>query len=458
MLSSHSPVHGRAAAAACVACLLVGCSATPEESADWNVLLVVVDTLRADHLGAYGYGRPTSPAIDAFAAQSLVVEHAYAQSPWTKPSVASILTSLYSSQHRVQAESTGNRLDADIVTLPELLWVAGYRTAAFSKNPHIQKATGFGQGFEAFEARTGWKRSDNAWITSRAVAFLSNEAAGRPFFLYLHYLDPHEPFRPPPGIRAEVTSGLHTDRDAVRGGEFTPLLDHDNLDYPAVDFSEQDVAYLSALYDGEIMAIDREIATLLEALERAGQSERTLVLITSDHGDALDEHGRFGHGYDLYDEVLRIPFILHVPGSQARRERETVVRQIDIAPTVLDLLGLAVPDAFEGRSIAPLVRGETLGEAHAVAETFFRGQRRRSVRGAHWKLLVDDASGAVELYDVRADAQEQRDLSAARPDVARSLQTLLDAETGGAGAAPTGSVGEVDPELEAALRELGYLR
>lgn len=440
--------------------LALGGCGTGESRAPWNVLLIVVDTLRPDHLGVYGYERDTSPVLDALAARSLVLERAYAQSSWTKPSVASLLTSLYPNRHRVLLESPADRLADDLLTLPEVLQAAGYRTAAISRNPHIQPGTGFSQGFGDFRGRPGWIWSDNnALVALDAVDFLRGTRRDRPFFLYVHFLDPHDPFIPPPRCRGAFVEGLSSTHPDVQAGRVFRLLDEDDGERLRAPLARSDLAYLIALYDAEICAVDAAIGSMLDELERSDLAQRTLVVVTADHGEGFLEHDRLRHGYDLYDEAIRVPLILHVPGAAPRVEGEAIVQQIDLAPTLLDVLGVPIPSSFEGRSFAPLLEGaEPERPAIAVAETAWRGLRRRALRTADWKLVVDHADGSVELYDLHSDPGEHRDVSAERPEIAERLAAQLIESAGplrepeDEALLPAGG-----PELEEALRRLGYL-
>ena len=194
-----APSIPRPLAVAALALLAGGCGADAE--APPSVLFVTIDTLRADHVGAYGHDRPTTPKLDALAERGVVVERMVAQSPWTKPSVASLFTSLLPSQHRVVEKATRNRLAASLVSLPEVLRDAGYRTACFSENPHIGQVTGYDQGFEAHAVRPGFD-GDPQWILDRARTWLDRVDGDEPFFLYLQFLDPHGPYDPDPGPRA----------------------------------------------------------------------------------------------------------------------------------------------------------------------------------------------------------------------------------------------------------------
>ena len=208
--------------------------------------MIVVDTLRADHLSLYGHTRDTSSNLDELATSSVVMESAYANAPWTKPSVASLFTGLLPSRHRVRIESTGNHLAPSLTTLPELLQRAGYATAGFTENPHISRSTRFDQGFELLEHSEGW-RGNSSWVVENASAWLAARPRGRPFFLYLHFLDPHDPYQP--RGRRDFQAGVSTEKPVVKAGKAVRLMDGARL---REDVTPGDVAYLEALYDREI--------------------------------------------------------------------------------------------------------------------------------------------------------------------------------------------------------------
>ena len=415
-----------------------------------NVVVIVIDTLRADHLGLYGYERDTSTHLGAFAQQSIVVESSLTNAPWTKPSMGSFFTSLNPSQHGAVEESTSNRLAESLITLPEVLDDEGYEVVGFSENPHISVPRGFGQGFEHLAVRARYK-GDAEWVIDNARQWFDTRDAGRPFCLYLHFLDPHGPYQP--DDPAGYLDGKSTDKDNVRIGRVGRLVEEGRL---LEEITPQDRDYLVALYDAEIRGIDRDVNRVFRMLEERGRLDDTIVLITSDHGEEFLDHGALLHGFWLFDETLRVPMIWRVPGLEPRRVTDTV-RHIDVAPTLLDLLGLESPAQFQGRSVAALLRGESMPPVPHVAETSWRGIHRRSVRAGRWKLIVDELAGSAQLFDLEADPQESVDLSEQEPDQVRRLRELLAAETRPpAGVVVEGAEGVVDPEAEEALRSLGY--
>jgi arylsulfatase A-like enzyme len=313
-----------------------------------NVLLVCVDTLRADRLGAYGYKRlPTSPEIDQLASESIVFEDASAPASWTKPSVPSFLTGTYPLQHGVYegsaraAEGTvSDVLPETATTLAELFARAGYQTAAFVENAQLRKGMGFEQGFgdqyidDAGDAREiRWRALD--WLDERGDA-------GRPFFVYLHILDVHWPYDVPDNAAQRFASGPEV--EAFRGEDSRVLRDAVNDGTRTLDQREREV--VNDLYDGAVRYVDGELGRLRRALVERGLWDNTIVCLVADHGEEFLEHGRIGHGHGLWENLLRVPFILRIPRERPRRV-STPVSLVDLAPTLCSAADIAA-ERFEG--------------------------------------------------------------------------------------------------------------
>ncbi|MBL8863317.1 MAG: sulfatase [Planctomycetes bacterium] len=395
------------AAAAALVCG-AGCAPQPQRP---NVLLITIDTLRADHLGCYGYQRPTSPRIDAFAAGAVVFENAHSSSSWTLPSLASIHTSLYSTTHGCW--KIYSRLEPEFTTTAEILRDAGYDTAMVACHIFLSAQYGLQQGFTHIDDELVRPPSDAAaaisspGVTARGVRFLERQAAspdGAPWFLWLHYFDPHDTYLPHAGF--SETFGTSAEID---------------------------------LYDGEIAFTDHHVGEVLARLAELGLAEDTIVVLTADHGEEFGEHGFQRHGYTLYEEAVRIPLVVRAPGAPARRVSD-VVSNVDLLPTILDLAGLPPPAArdascahgFEGRSLAPLVRGTgPLLPAAALSEVRWHdGQDLRAWRDGAWKLVEDQSTGQQvdqsALFDLATDPRERTDLR--EPESAR-LAALREAVT-----------------------------
>ena len=461
---------GGGAALLALAVLAAGCggssgSSGAREPSGWNVLFLVVDTLRADHLGMYGYEVPTSPALDALAARGVVFERMYSQAPWTKPSVASILTSLYPPQHRVLKEGTKNQLSRSLTTMVEVLSDAGYRTAAVSENPHVQANTGFDQGFDRFEKGKVYggrpqhvvelaKEIIDGSTGSGADGSRDDAHDDAPFFLYLHFLDPHGPYTPKGEHVAGFLAGKQTDQPRILEGTVGKMLDGERL---IQEFDEGDLEYFTALYDAEIREVDEAIAELVAHLEARGRFEDTLIVFTSDHGEGFLEHETLKHGYQLYEEFVRVPLVVVGPGIEPGRVTGALVQHVDLAPTVLELAGLAQPAAFQGQSLRPLLAGEPMPDRTAFLDSSWREIDRCAVRSAEWKLILFDDLGRRELYRLTDDPGEQVDLAAEHAELAGRMADAYRAATRVLpGITPTDALGESDPELDRALRAIGY--
>lgn len=386
-----------------------------------SVVVILLDALRADHLGCYGYDRPTSPRIDAFAREGVLFENTLAQSTWTKPSTATILTGLYPSRHG--ATTPFVRLAEDHETLAELLEGEGYRTAAFGFNPHVFGPTGFEQGFEVFQTppnesdHLGYARG--AAIVDRALDWLGAEGQEQPFFLYVHLFDTHAPYDPVEPYRGRFDRGVRGEHDAwymLNTGVFP------------TDLSEADWSHYVDLYDGEIAYADAQVGRLLDALDL----DRTAVILLADHGEELSDHGGWSHTPTLHAELLRVPMIASFPalragGLQGARIPE-LAQQIDVVPTVLDLLGLPERPSLPGRSLCSKARGDDRPAPAGFSEVDMFGSFKKAVVEGGAKYIHSWSPEArEELYDLSADPGEREDVLAQRPEEAARLRALLDA-------------------------------
>lgn len=377
-----------AAAAAVLAAAACGCSW--REPARPSVVLLVVDALRPDHLGCYGYGRPTSPEMDRLAARSVRFAEAVSVSSWTKPAVPSLLTSLYPSQHGVWEGSGRNPeggLESDVlgeeaVTLAEVLAGAGYRAAAFVRNAQLRAAFGFAQGFEAYREL----ESSGAELVERALEWLDEvrrESPSAPVFVYLHLLDTHWPYEPPPEAAAALGAapGERPDDFALR----------EAVNRGIVALGTEQLWEIVLRYDAEIRGVDRAVGRLAAGLEERGLFEGSVLVLTSDHGEAFLEHGRLGHGGDLYEESLRVPLLLKLPGSRgAGRVVQARVTTLDVMPTILELAGLR-PEARASCAGRSLLRFLGEGSGGPAGPTFAEVRHGRTVRKSvcldGWKLV-----------------------------------------------------------------------
>ncbi len=401
-----------------------------------NVVLILVDSLRADRLGCYGAARPTSPHVDSLSRRSLLFENALTTAPWTVPAVASLFTSTYPSRHG-QTHSRGlhGALSEDMVTLPELLRERGWGTVAFSSHPWVSPALGFGQGFAAedfhvLRGRRGGPKNDPA-VTAAVVEWLQRRgelyrpSGKQRFFAYLHYMGPHSPYAPSAEAQRAVLGGVPSPTPfaaslAGQGMEGSFALMDEAAESQAL--TREDVDYLLGQYDAEVFTADAHIGRVLHALRQAGLEENTLVAVTADHGEAFMEHGRMVHVGALYRELLHVPLLIHLPGQQVARRIAHRVQTIDVLPTILDALGLLPLPAAQGRSRWP---DRDSGGGPAFAEAAAASADNR------WaKLVRDDFSYIAdltkprqdELYDLRRDPAETRNVRREYPAVARAMR------------------------------------
>jgi len=391
-----------------------------------NVLLVTIDTLRADRVGCYGHASASTPTLDRLAARGVRFTTAVAHVPLTGPSHASIITGLGPLGHGFR-ENAGFVLPPRVKTGAEDFGQAGYRTGAFVSAFPLDRRFGFDRGFDSYDdhlpkgndpRRTPYVERFADATTDAALRWLAAEPKRpeRPFFLWVHYYDPHAPYEPPGELAAR---------------------------------------FRTAPYDGEIAFADQQLGRLLGALDASGALGRTLILAMSDHGEGLGEHGEGTHGLFVYDSTLKVPFILAGPGIAAR-VAATVARGMDALPTLLDLAGLSVRPEIEGRSLRPAVEGREMSDAPAYAETLYPQREFGWAPLFAWRTSRHKLIQAPrpELYDLEADPGET--LNRAAHDGARVAELEQKLETMLSRAAPAAAAA-VDPEAAERLRALGYV-
>jgi arylsulfatase A-like enzyme len=422
-----------------------------------NVLLVVVDTLRADALGAYGCDRGLSPEIDALAAQGAVFENAFAHAPWTLPSFASILSSQPPQTHGAGGRVNDYRgLAPSIPTLPERFRAAGYATAAVVNVDFLARPFGVTRGFEHLDVRayeSNEELRDAARTTDAAAAWIAGHGDGA-FFLMVHYFDVHAEYRPPREFRERFAAEPDRKDDAFRFGTRTQVALRRAGRF---ELRPEEVERAHRLYDAEVAYVDREIGRLLGKLSSLSLDERTLVVFTSDHGEEFLDHGDWEHGHTLYDELLRVPFCLRQPGRIAPRRIPSPVGHMDLAPTVLSLCGLAPAPSFLGRDVSPALDGASLEPVDLLAYGNFWGDPRASLRRDDLALITQQ-DGRAELYRWTTDPTEQHDLAARESPVADELRAALEREQAeafrlGRGPGPRVSL---SPEQTRRLSAVGY--
>lgn len=388
-----------------------------------NLLVIGIDTLRADRVGCYGYAKPTSPHIDALARDAVVFDQAISQSPWTLPAFASIFTGLTPSVHGAGRGGGKNPVPftADVPTLATLLAAAGYQTASFVTNGWVSKDVGLDKGFA--ETQLAYSRDGSEQM---ALAWLRAHAHER-FFLFVHLLDPHIPYV----ATAEDLAALGITATPAQVDEVNAFAKGLRL---LTDRSPEQSALLQDLYDASVHRSDRRVGTLLAALEESGIGERTIVVIVADHGEELFDRGRLGHGHSLYDELLRVPLIVRFPNGQWRQRIETQVRTMDLMPTMLDVLDVPSPDGLDGVSLLPVIRGVPGAQVpDAPAEFLASGPETKAIRRRDAKLLFVPATGRLVSFDLVRDPRERARLEGAqgraaelRAELERTFTTRLD--------------------------------
>ena len=446
-----------------------GC-ATGDDVRRPNVLLVTVDTLRADHVGCYGYPKATTPRADRLAAAGTRFVQAVAPIPETLPSIASIFTGTYPIDHGVRRNQY--RLGPG-PTLAEMLSENGWLTAAFVSSVVLKAGTGIERGFTLYDEElphrfirmeAGQRRAEST--TDAARGWLERQAAaGRRdgIFLWVHYIDPHALYDAPPPHRDRFLDEPYTGNLAGGIDEFFGIVQGQI----AVD--DRDIRFLIDRYDGEIAYADANFGRLLDRLDELGFDD-TLVIYTADHGESLGEHDYFfDHGEYLYENQIRVPLLLRHPDLPHERVVEDQVETLDILPTILDFLDIDPVEGLRGRSLLPLVHGRDDGpprlafsESDMCEEGSLRpcapvgiGGKLHAVRADGWKL-IHDPRGVYELYDLDADPGETHNRLTDQPELARKLTARLNEFL--LSSASTDHTQELDPETIEMLRSIGYAR
>jgi arylsulfatase A-like enzyme len=436
-----------------------------------DVILIMVDTLRADRLPVYGYSGASTPAIDRLAADGVVFDNPHAQASWTKPSTATLLTGLYPSTHR--AIGKADRLPREVVTLAESLRAGGWRTGGIVSNVNLSPSYQFDQGFgeyiylapdfffgaresssklamynglrlirERFLSRRKEVRhyyQDAATVTEAGNAWLDRNRGAR-FFLFIHYMDPHDPYFRHPYDGSAVARVQTPSPDAARARE------------------------LSDLYDGEVDYLDVHLGAFLDHLRALGLYDDALIVLVADHGEEFHEHGGWWHGTTLYEEQIRVPIIMKPPAHGAAglapgSRRAGLARLLDVTPTILAVAGVEAPPRTQGISLA---EGEDA--AQSFAEEDFEGNRLRALRAGTWKIIEANPGNPrglpeIELFDLTADPGETRSLAAKDEGRWKAMRARMDHTTADAlKAAVTGEQIEVDDATRERLRALGYVQ
>ena len=449
--------------------LLAAPAAQAQEAARrWNVVVITADTLRGDKLGVNGHPQIKTPHLDALAAEGVNFSRAYTNITTTTPSHASLFSSLYPQDHRAYGNTSS--ISAEIDTLPEILGRAGWHTAGIVNMPWLNPdVTGVSQGIQELARGDHVRKAPatNKW----ALSFLQRQkGAKKPFFLWVHYVDNHTPYHAPGKYDTLYYPKGRVARGKKPGTlqEIWPLFPNDHRDNAYVKRwlkGITDADYVVANYDGSVSYIDAKVGELIAALKANGQWEDTLFVFTSDHGEALGEHGLwFCHG-GLFEATTRIPLIVRVPGGSKGREVKAVVDLVDVTPTLLTLLGLPRSEVMRGDDLGPLMRGAAGKDSAAYLE--HTGRQLEGVVTERWKLIRHRKTrriypsypmnkGTIELYDLIADPGEAKNVAAQHPEVVRELMALMKRLKSGARGFKDGAA-KIDAETEEALRALGYM-
>ncbi len=419
----------------------LACGGAPEGPRP-NVILISADTLRADHVGANGYHRTTSPTIDALAARGVNFTNAYSHAPNTAPSHTSILTSLYPSVHGVFQH--GQEPDEKLVTLPEALRGAGYQTGAFTQ---LNGKT-FEPGFDT------WYYIDSALQSGKGLGDLDmvTDWVGErtaPWFVFLHSYDVHLPYAP----EADYVDMWADDYEGPLRPNVTRAL-VDSINDGSLEVTERDLQFILDMYDAELRRLDDIYSRLFAKLEAMGELDNTIIVFLSDHGEEFGEHGKWGrHTYALHEELLRVPLIVAGPGVPQGQTIDAAVRLVDVAPTILDLVGVGYPQYFMGEGLSGVWDGTERTPRQVIVER----QTERALIHAGFKYTTDG-----ELFDLTTDKWGTVNIARDNPDVVSRMSDALLDWTGRFAelAAVVRTDGEIHltAEEERRLRALGYLQ
>lgn len=404
-----------------------------------NVLLITIDTLRSDHIGAYGYSEKITPNIDSLAQEGIMFVQVIAQAPYTAPSHASILTSTYPFVHNTRnmffQDSAGKKIEGvnypltpANVTLAEILKEKGYDTAAFVSGWTLTaRFSGLNQGFDVYEDNlNGVERAADS--TNQLVFKWLEKNHKKKFFLWIHYFDPHFPYSPPESIKTDFIfkkTNIDIDLSNIRKN---PYLS-DTIK------NQEDIARQIYLYDMEIKFVDQQVGKLLTMMRAYNIVDHTLIILTADHGESLVEHNEyFDHGTYLYDVCLKIPLIFKLPHNElSGKVIKQMVQGIDITPTILGFLKMSLPDDFQGTSLIPVILDDKMNimpsaysESDAVLSERF-GERLRAYRENNWKLIYasDGVTAESELYNVADDPYETKNLIDENKELTERLKEKL---------------------------------
>ncbi|MCR4409646.1 MAG: sulfatase [Candidatus Saccharicenans sp.] len=397
-----------------------------------NVILIVADALRADHLGCYGYKRQTSPNIDQFASTGLMFERAYTNASWTQPAIATLMSSLYPHEHGACYWNDG--LSDRLLTLAEIFKNAGYKTMTIQTNPILSRNYGFSQGFDIYSQKNQARAEE---VAKYFINWLGKNKKHR-FFAYLHFMDTHAPYNVP----EEYGFAFRANANQIfKAGQFKPI---DVRLMNLIGLRDEDRFGLLGLYDGAIKYLDINFGLIMERLKELNLLDNTLIIFTSDHGEELFEHNNFDHGHSQYQEILRIPLIIGY-GSKLNPDKIAFpVQLVDLMPIILQIAYLKQkPELFEGYNLTDIVGGK---RKEVFSEIILLGDEKKALITDNWKLIensgrihsdtlelygditryvVPELKENYELYDLSADPGEKFNLAESNESQARKLKAIL---------------------------------
>lgn len=425
-----------------------GCNTQDASKDNFNIVLITIDALRADHLSCYGYHRNTSPNIDKIAAKGIVFKNVFAPSSWTVPSMVSLLTSVYPVNHGIvkgfaKGEKIHNQnvFSDELITLAELLKANGYDTFGVASNLHLSENFGFARGFDHFKCLS----FKPAPFVNRVVySWESQIKNSDKFFLWLHYFDPHHPYRSrKPWIENYTTQEL-TQKFSLSSKSSDYLQRH------IPKLQKEALSNLVALYDSDINYVDAYIGELINEFEL---DENTLIIITADHGEEFFEHGRLGHGYNLHQETIKIPLIIKLPRSPRKETVDEYVNLVDIIPTIVDILGINPSEKMLGKSAL---------KKKLVNEYMYTELDRKALLKAiitpEWKYIYNYKNKTNQLYNIKTDPNELNNLADKKVKQCNQLKEQLLYWAVTSKTYPTKSqVFEISQEEKEKLEAMGYL-
>ena len=427
-----------------------------------NVLILSIESFRRDHMGLTGYSRPITPVLDNLAYRGVYFERAYSQASWTRPSIASTLSSTYPSLHRVSDEDVvrienvrsriapvlfiTRKLSDSFSTIPEIFQSRGYRCYGWSYNQQIWEGFGFQQGFDEYSTEV----SDEEIV--RRLIRLFGEKENHPFFVFTHFLGPHLPYNPEERFRIYDSHPEGVDID---------VENFERINKGEIKLSREDIDHNIALYDGAIRATDAHIGEILEALDEGGLRDRTIIVVMADHGEEFYDHGGVGHGESLYEEVIRVPLIIAGPGFPEERIVDVPVQNIDLMPTLTELIFGFTPEGIQGNSLLPLFRKKN---ARLRRPVYSEIQGSHAVILEEWKYILVSLSGAEYLFNLAEDPLERRNLAGnpeyepVRRQLEAELEGMLDSSREWGKNIDYSMPGELPDEVIEGLKSLGYIR